>query len=71
MNKSIIDFLIEAKKETYANSSSNSKTESTRSGSKDYEYQRDNMVFTIHILVVQILSVKKLYIMEKIHQFGE
>lgn len=45
MNKSIIDFLIEAKKETYANSNSNSKTESTRSGSKDYEYQRDNMVY--------------------------
>ena len=40
----LIDFLIEAKKQTYANDSIE-KSASTRLGSKDYEYKKDNMVY--------------------------
>ena len=43
MNK-IIDFLIEAKKQTYA-SDSIEKSKSSRLGSKDYEYKKDDMVY--------------------------
>ena len=43
MNK-IIDFLIEAKKQTYANDSIE-KSKSSRLGSKDYEYKKDDMVY--------------------------
>ena len=38
------EFLIEAKKETYANSSAE-RIESNRLGSKDYEYKKDNMMY--------------------------
>lgn len=37
-------FLIEAKKQTYANESVK-KIESTRLNSKDYEYKKDNMIY--------------------------
>ena len=40
----LIDFLIEAKKQTYANGSIE-KSESTRLGSKDYEYKKGNMIY--------------------------
>lgn len=40
----IIDFLIEAKKSTYANGTAE-KIESNRLGSKDYEYKKDNMLY--------------------------
>ena len=40
----LIEFLIEAKKQTYANGSIE-KSESTRLGSKDYEYKKDNMIY--------------------------
>lgn len=45
MNKEFIEFLIEAKKSTYADDTSNSKVKSTRNGSKDYEYKKDNMTY--------------------------
>lgn len=45
MDRKFIEFLIKAKKETYANESSNSKKESTRLGSKDYEYRDGNMIY--------------------------
>ena len=38
------DFLIEAKKQTYANETIE-KAKSTRQNSKDYEYKKDNMVY--------------------------
>ena len=41
---SILEFLIEAKKQTYANGLA-SKVENTRLGSKDYGYQKDNMLY--------------------------
>lgn len=40
----IRDFLIEAKKSTYANGAAE-KIESSRLGSKDYEYKKDNMLY--------------------------
>ena len=40
----IEDFLIEAKKQTYANSSAE-RILNTRLNSKDYEYQKDNMIY--------------------------
>ena len=40
----IRDFLIEAKKSTYANGTAE-KIESNRLGSKDYEYKKDNMLY--------------------------
>lgn len=40
----IRDFLIEAKKSTYANGTTE-KIESSRLGSKDYEYKKDNMLY--------------------------
>ena len=40
----IEDFLIEAKKQTYANETIE-KAKSTRQNSKDYEYKKDNMVY--------------------------
>ena len=40
----IEDFLIEAKKKTYANESA-PKIESTRLNSKDYEYKKENMIY--------------------------
>lgn len=40
----IRDFLIEAKKSTYANGTAE-KIESSRLGSKDYEYKKDNMLY--------------------------
>ena len=40
----IRDFLIEAKKSTYANGKTE-KIESSRLGSKDYEYKKDNMLY--------------------------
>ena len=40
----LLDFLIEAKKQTYANESAE-KVESTRFNSKDYEYKKENMVY--------------------------
>ena len=40
----IRDFLIEAKKGTYANGTAE-KIESSRLGSKDYEYKKDNMLY--------------------------
>lgn len=40
----IEDFLIEAKKQTYANENVE-KVLSARKNSKDYEYKRDNMVY--------------------------
>ncbi len=43
MNK-IKDFLIEAKKQTYANNFGE-RIASTRLNSKDYEYKRDNMIY--------------------------
>lgn len=43
MNK-IKDFLIEAKKQTYANNLGE-RIASTRLNSKDYEYKRDNMIY--------------------------
>ena len=45
MNKEFIEFLIEAKKSTYADGTSNSKVKETRNGSKDYEYKKDNMTY--------------------------
>lgn len=45
MNKEFIEFLIEAKKSTYADDTSNSKVKSTRNRSKDYEYKKDNMTY--------------------------
>ena len=45
MDKETMDFLIKAKKETYANESGTTKKDSTRSGSKDYEYKDGNMVY--------------------------
>lgn len=43
MNK-IKDFLIEAKKQTYANNLGE-RMASTRLNSKDYEYKKDNMIY--------------------------
>ena len=40
----IRDFLIEAKKSTYANGTTE-KIESNRLGSKDYEYKKGNMLY--------------------------
>lgn len=40
----LINFLIEAKKQTYANDSIE-KAKSSRLGSKDYEYKKDDMVY--------------------------
>ncbi len=40
----LYDFLIEAKKQTYANANIE-KVQSSRSGSKDYEYKHDNMTY--------------------------
>ena len=40
----IEDFLIEAKKQTYANENV-SKTASSRLNSNDYEYKKDNMIY--------------------------
>lgn len=45
MENKIIEFLIEAKKGTYANDTSNSKVSSSRQGSKDYEYKKGNMTY--------------------------
>ncbi len=44
MNKEILDFLIEAKKQTYANENVK-KQESSRKGSYDYEYNNGNMLY--------------------------
>ena len=40
----MIEFLIEAKKQTYANKNIK-KDESSRLKSKDYEYRKDNMIY--------------------------
>lgn len=45
INKQFINFLIQAKKSTYADGTSNSKVKETRNGSKDYEYKKDNMTY--------------------------
>lgn len=45
MENKIIEFLIEAKKGTYADETSSSKVDSSRQGSKDYEYRKDNMTY--------------------------
>jgi len=44
MEKELLDFLIEAKKNTYALGNAK-KIESTRLGSNDYEYSKDNMTY--------------------------
>lgn len=44
MNKELYDFLIEAKKQTYANENIK-KVASSRLGSHDYNYQKDNMTY--------------------------
>ncbi len=44
MEKKIVEFLIEAKKQTYANEHVK-KLASSRVGSKDYEYQKDGMTY--------------------------
>ena len=45
MNQEIIDFIIEAKRKTYADDTSDCKVDSTRIGSKDYEYSKGNMKY--------------------------
>lgn len=40
----IKEFLIEAKKQTYANEGVE-KVGSSRSGAKDYEYKKDNLIY--------------------------
>lgn len=45
MNQEIIDFIIESKRKTYADDTSSSKVDSTRIGSKDYEYSKGNMTY--------------------------
>ena len=57
----IENFLIEAKRQTYANESA-PKIKNSRLNSKDYEYKKDNMIIMILILVGQILLEKKLFI---------
>lgn len=44
MNKELIEFLIKAKKETYANENIEKK-EPSRIGSSDYEYSENNMTY--------------------------
>lgn len=44
MNKELYDFLIEAKKQTYANENVE-KVNSSRKGSHDYHYQNDDMIY--------------------------
>lgn len=44
MNKELYEFLIEAKKQTYANGSVE-KVNSSRKGSHDYHYQNDKMIY--------------------------
>ena len=44
MDKQLYNFLIEAKKQTYANQNIK-KTNSTRKGSHDYHYQNDKMTY--------------------------
>ena len=43
-NYNLKEFLIEAKKQTYANEEAE-KVNSSRSGSKDYEYKKDNLIY--------------------------
>lgn len=44
MNKELYQFLIEAKKQTYANANVK-KTESSRKGSHDYHYENNKMIY--------------------------
>ena len=44
MNKELYQFLIEAKKQTYANANVE-KQKSSRKGSHDYEYSSNNMIY--------------------------
>lgn len=44
MNKELYDFLIEAKKQTYANENVE-KVNSSRKGSHDYHYQNERMIY--------------------------
>lgn len=48
------EFLILAKKSTYADASSNSKSNSLRSNSKDYEFKNND--FTYHDTLVPIFG---------------
>ncbi len=45
MNDVLINFLIEAKKNTYADETGRSKVSSSRKESVDFEYQKDNMMY--------------------------
>lgn len=45
MNEELINFLIEAKKSTYALETGGSKVDSTRLASNDFEYKKDNMIY--------------------------
>ena len=44
MYKELYDFLIEAKKQTYANANVK-KVNSSRKGSHDYHYENDGMIY--------------------------
>lgn len=74
INEKFIDFLIKAKKSTYANSTIE-KVKSSRVGSSDYHYEEKmdnkNTYIMIHTLVELNLWEKKLYIVTVINLYGE
>ena len=65
MNK-LEEFLIEAKKKTYANAKIE-RVASNRLGSKDYEYQKDNMLYhDTYFGGVKFIGEEVIYIDKKI-----
>jgi len=70
MNNKLYNFLIEAKKQTYANENVE-KVSSSRKGSHDYHYQNNEMIYHDTYFGELNLSEKKLYITMMKHQFGE
>lgn len=69
IEKELIEFLIEAKKQTYANSNA-PKEASSRLDSHDYEYSNGKL--TYHDILVELnLWEKKLYMVMILHHFGE
>ena len=66
MNK-LEEFLIEAKKKTYANAKKE-RVASNRLGSKDYEYQKDNMLYhDTYFGGVKFIGEEVIYIDNKIY----
>lgn len=71
MNQEIIDFIIEAKRKTYADNISDCKVDSTRIGSKDYEYSKENMTYhDTYFGGVRFMGQEVIYINSNISLWG-